>query len=733
MNENVKFRVSAKQHPQNRHQHRSTVSKILSYLSLAYLPLFLFLAECLLKISLFNEISLLQTFYALCFSLSAGLGVIAFCRLFACGIAKLADNDRIIRPLTGTLIGIVSAAITLLFLVQYVYFSFFSDFFKWSTLDMAGDVTQFYREILAEIAAGWYWILIFALPCVLFFIFPVRRMPSTHIKPVSALILVALSVFFHFGAVAVINLDRAEYGQMEHYTKSDLFNSAYLTKNFGLMTATRLDLTRLMFGTGGEESSDIDFDEIPGINQMPDIIIKPSDTNSSGDSTGDGTGDGDGDVQIPPTPIEYDYNLMDIDFDTLIENESNKTIREMHEYFSSLEGSKQNEYTGYFKGKNLIFITLEGFSSRVIDKDLTPTLYKMATEGFVFNNFYNSLWGGSTATGEYAAVTGNFYNSASCLKQSASTYQPFALGNMFSDLGYKTTAYHNHTYTYYSRHLSHTNFGYEWIAVGNGLQLQSSSWPNSDLQLALATVGDYASSETPFLTYYMTVSGHANYTWGGNSMARKHKERVAHLDYSENVKAYIACNLEVEDMLTELMAQLEAAGTLDDTVFVITEDHYPYALEQAELAELYGLPDNKDMFSNFDLYRNFFTVYSTSMEKPVIVDEPCSAIDILPTVLNLFGVEYDSRLITGTDVLSETPCTVILNCDDRAGGHAWNWITRYGVYDNRTKQFTPAEGVEFPSQEAIDTYVSNMNTVVKLKRTMSYRILDYNYYKYVLK
>ncbi len=723
MNQTVKFRVSAKPHPQNRSKKRSKTNRILSYLSLAYLPIFLFVSEYLFKIALFNEITLLQIFYSLFFSLSAGLGAIVFIRLFASVIAKLADNDRIIRPLTATLIGIVNLAITLVFLVQLVYFNYFHNFFQWSTIGMAGDITQFYREIIAKVIENWYWILLFILLVVLYFVFPARKMPTTRIKPVGVLILAALSVLFHFSAVAVINLNTES---KEQYSETEEFNPVYLMKNFGLLTATRLDLNIVMsggVGAAGDGGLNIDINNVPSINQTPDVIIKPNDSNDTSE---------DGGEEKPPEPIVYDYNLMDIDFDTLIANESNKTIREMHEYFSSLEGSKQNKYTGYFKGKNLIFITLEGFSHKVIDKDLTPTLYKMANEGFVFNNFYNSLWGGSTATGEYAAVTGNFYNNANCLEKSASTYQPFALGNMFSELGYKTTAYHNHTYTYYTRDKSHPNFGYKWVAVGNGLKLQTQSWPNSDFQLAQATVGDYA-SESPFLTYYMTVSGHALYTWGGNSMARKHKDRVSHLNYSENVKAYIACNLEVEDMLNELMAELEAAGTLDDTVFVITEDHYPYALEQAELAELYGLPNNKDLFSNFDLYRNFFTVYSTSMEEPVIVDEPCSAIDILPTVLNLFGVEYDSRLITGTDVLSETPCTVILNCDDRAGGHAWNWITRYGTYDNRSKQFTPADGVEFPTQQAIDSYVENMNQIIKLKRTISYGILNNNYYKYVLK
>ena len=125
------------------------------------------------------------------------------------------------------------------------------------------------------------------------------------------------------------------------------------------------------------------------------------------------------------------YNTLNIDFDKLIKNAPNDTIKKMHEYFSLNPASDKNDFTGYFAGKNLIFLTLEGFSSEVIIPELMPTLYKMATEGFVFTNSYSGQWGGSTASGEYANLTGNFYTSASCLRKSASTNTYSAMGNMF--------------------------------------------------------------------------------------------------------------------------------------------------------------------------------------------------------------------------------------------------------------------------------------------------------------
>ncbi len=706
----------------------------LSYLSLLFFPVFLFLCEYMLKIALFGAITPKQLFYIFAFSFSLGLGVTLFIRLFACGIAALSENRDVIRPITAILIGISSFAVLILFLVQFVYFRYFGSFFQWSTVGMATAITQYYREILQIIGRGWYWILLFILPVVLYAIFPARKMPASQIKPASIIIMLSATLICHFGAEAVIYADDEDYRDKTYYTQ--IYDSPYAVRNFGLIANTKLDFKQLIFGN--LSGNEIEFTpELPNtFNPVPNV-----NTDNSGGSIEVGDGNGENESGLPPEKESYDYNMLEIDFDSLISGEKNSTIKSMHEYFSQEQlATKQNRFTGYFKGKNLIFITLEGFSGKVIDPELTPTLYEMSTNGFVFNNFYNSLWGGSTATGEYALLTGNFYKSANCIEKSASTYQPFALGNMFSPLGYKTTAYHNHTYTYYKRNLSHPNFGYEWIAIGNGLELPSNKWPNSDYEMALVTGPEYILGDEPFMTYYMTVSGHALYN-RYNSMSKKHEDRVAHLNYSEQVKWYIACQLEVEDMLTELMAQLKAAGKLEDTVFVISEDHYPYALawddeskpnNPQSLAELYGIPNDANLYQNFDLYKNFLSIYCASMKTPVIVNEPCSAIDVVPTVLNLFGIEYDSRLITGTDILdSSTPNLVILNCDQ--SGSAWNWITRYGSYSTATKTFTAADGISFNTEEAKNEYVNSMNTMVKLKRQYSYLILEKDYYSYLKK
>ncbi|MDE6108220.1 MAG: LTA synthase family protein, partial [Oscillospiraceae bacterium] len=359
-----------------------------------------------------------------------------------------------------------------------------------------------------------------------------------------------------------------------------------------------------------------------------------------------------------PTPVVYEYNVMDIDFETLAREETKKPLREMHQHFAQVEPTRQNEYTGYFEGKNLIWLTAEGFSRFVVDPELTPTLYMLANEGFVFRNFYNPLWWVSTTDGEYAATTSLIPKSGVwSMAQSASNSMYFAMGNQLRRQGYATRAYHNHTYSYYHRDQSHPNLGYDYKGLGNGLNV-TKIWPESDLEMMEVSGPEYiGSSESPFHTYYMTVSGHLGYTFMGNNMSTRHRNEVSHLPYSEGPRAYLACQLELELALKNLLEQLEEAGELENTVICLSADHYPYGLEQSQLEELNGGP--LDM--RFELYRSTLILWSGDMEEPIIIDKPCASLDILPTLSNLFGLEYDSRLLMGRDILSDSPGLVILS------------------------------------------------------------------------
>ena len=468
-------------------------------------------------------------------------------------------------------------------------------------------------------------------------------------------------------------------------------------------------------------------------------------------STPDGTGEPTADPSDGPTqtPIPSGPNVLDIDFAALAAgitgtSSKEKTLKSMHEYFANVIPSEKNAYTGMFAGKNLIMLTAEAFSPYVISKELTPTLYRLTHEGFVFTNYYQPDWCQSTCGGEFANTTGiipNLVGGKLTTVTAKKNYMPFTLGNQFAALGYSVPAWHNHTYSYYGRNEYLAAFGYDYQGIGNGLEYPEElirQWPKSDLIMMENTVDsyidDYVNNGQPFHAYYMTVSGHTEYNFRGNAMSIKNKAtaQAAYPDASEAVQAYIACNLELEYALKYLVDKLEAAGIADDTLIVMGADHYPYAMltDSADYYnELRGFEDTEKVTSR---YRNTLIMWSGCIEEPIVVDTPCYSCDIVPTICNLFGLEYDSRLYSGRDIFATNyqadqysncmPLVVFANNK----GQGNSWITAAGTYEASTGTFTPNEGITLENQ---DDYVARVKRLVSAKLNYSKLIVQEDYYR----
>lgn len=566
-----------------------------------------------------------------------------------------------------------SIFITFIFASQYIYYAFYDSIFSiYSIKAGTGQVFgEFFSAISKMIIDNIWGLLVIILPCILFIIFKSKIFDFTRKKVMFITEIILLIVFF------VITKLTVHFNTNGMYSLNRIYNESHapmITINkVGLLSMEVLDLKRYLFGF--EEKLVVDNIH----EEKPDI--KPEKT----------------------------YNILDIDFDQLESNEVNETIKTLHQYFKGVTPTEQNEYTGIFKGKNLIYITAEGLDTIAIDKDITPTLYKMVNSGFIFKNYYQPLFTVSTSDGEYMYLNSlipkegvwSFY-------RSSNIKMPFSLGTEFNKLGYDAVnAYHDHTYTYYNRDESHPNLGFNiYKGCGNGLEtlMNCKRWPESDVEMIDATINDYIDKDK-FMIYYMTVSGHLNYTFSGNSMSYKNKDVVKDLPYSDNVKAYIAANVELDRALEKLLGYLTEKGKLDDTVIVISPDHYPYGLKTYELNEV----SKTDRSDKFEMFHTSLILYNNAMKENKVVEKYVSSIDVLPTVYNLFGVNYDSRLLMGTDALSESEGLVMLS--DRS------WINENGSYNSMTGKFTSfKEGLP-------EDYVSKINAKVYGKFTTSSLIL----------
>ncbi len=623
--------------------------------------------ECLLSGSVFHSFGV--RIYALGFTLSAALLVtlvLSFLRKGRFGAEVF-----------------LTAVLTLLYGSQIVYHFIFGTLYSAAMVSQGGEaMTNFWRELLAAMGDHFPWLIALLVPLALRIF--LRKGLKGELRAKGRIVLLAL-------AVALFALTRVGIRQTgtEMFSDEDYYRSREIATNqnvqrFGLLTTIRLELTR---HAKTEEQDYYIPEETQGENPAQE-------------------------------PAEVRYNVMDIDFDALNALTEDKKLLAINDYCSKVTGTNQNEYTGMLKDYNLIVMCAESFSPAAIDKDLTPNLYKLTQQGIIFNNYYNTF-PNTTTDGEYALMQGLYPDAGrskavSSLYASRNSYLPFTLGNAFqSQRGVESFGYHNYRGSYYGRSESHPNMGYTMKFAGDGMTF-TTNWPASDLEMMEQSIDDYIGKE-PFHAYYMTFSGHYKYDIGTNEMAKRNWDQVKDLPYSSNaIKAYLSCNIEFDKAIGYLMERLEQAGVADRTAIVIAGDHFPYGLKDSEYAELIG--HDIDGFSKF---KSTLIFWVGGLEENIVVDEYCCNVDVLPTILNLWGFEYDSRLLAGTDVFSDgTHAAVLVDksfLTDKVWFNASTGEIRYQV----------------PESEIPEGYVENMNQLIATRFSISADILNTAYYNFV--
>lgn len=649
-------------------------TKLIETLYLLFFPFLIIYFETVLKAAVYETVFDEGYIFMCLFSLPLGLTFY----LLSAGFTEKA-NEIVFKVLMFFL--------TFYYGAQLIYYKIFSTFASMYFVIGAKKASQFSDVLINAVKNNLRALVLILLPMAATFVFG-RWIPVPGISPnyIAGGIVLAAAM----QAAAVLFVRSSDEGML---SPSYLYSKTFLIEDsvdkFGLLTTGRLDIKNILKNTAV-------FADEP----------EPADSGAPEGARANATAE--------TKEKTADYNILDIPFEKLAENERNENIRFMHEYFKNAEPTGKNKYTGMFRGKNLIMITAESFSPYAVHKELTPTLYKMYEEGFKFTDFYTPLWGVSTIDGEYAACTGLLPKEGIwSLYKSSKNHMPFCMGNQLRNAGYKTYAYHDNYFDYYFRDKSHPNMGYEYKGLGNGLEV-TETWPESDVEMIDNTADEYIGKQ-PFHVYYMTVSGHMQYNFTGNYIAAKYKSLVGHLPYSENVKAYLACNIELDRAMEKLIAKLEKAGIADDTLIAITPDHYPYGLTEAEISELAG----HEIKSEAELYKGIFILWSKGIE-PLEVSKTACSLDIAPTLSNLMGLDYDSRLLIGKDILSDSEPLVVFR--DRS------WITEKAYFNSRTGKTEPRNG-----HSPDDAYIEETSEKVKQQFKVSAMILDDDYYGIVFK
>ena len=614
--------------------------------------------------------------YPVLFGLLGG----ALCTLVVSSLPK------VLRQITGVFL---VAAQVLLAEVQLVYHCIFGDFMPVSQIGMGGNVVvNFNSQLLYGIRQNLLKILLLLLPLIVVILCLIlRRAQALKLrlrwKQTMASFAVLLALLLTVTGLMYVGRDNAFSVYRTFTNVNTSTDSSY--KKIGMLATTAQELRYMLFSGSGS------------------IMITPSSLNIS---------------DVPRTYSSNSYNVIEsIDFTALADSTDSDILKATDEYLSNATPTRKNNYTGLLKDYNLITICAESFCPWFISEELTPTLYKLSHTGILFENYYGTFQS-VTTNGEYTMCMGLYPDMSrtktdSSFNVAGTNYLPFCLGNALKGMGYQAWGYHDYIGDFYNRNITHANMGYTFKAADSGLAMKI-DWPSSDLEMMEASIDDYINSGEPFHAYYMTFSGHYQYNWD-NAMSAKNRDAVKDLPYSEPVKAYIACNLELEYALEYLMQRLEQAGVADKTCIVLTNDHYPYGLTEDEYNELAG----QTLDTTFEKYRNSFICYVPGLSENIVVDEYCSTADILPTLLNLFGVDYDSRLLAGTDVLSSGLHVAVLS--DKS------FLTKTFRYDAGTETVIPADESITVSDGLVKTY----RLYVDSRFQLSGNILNSDYYAHV--
>ena len=408
----------------------------------------------------------------------------------------------------------------------------------------------------------------------------------------------------------------------------------------------------------------------------------------------------------------YEYVARDFDVTFLQakeeEGEEEKTF--LDSSYSELTTHAANKYTGIFKGKNVIFVQLEGIDNWLFNKDDMPNLYGMRDHAMVFEDHYSYYnGGGSTFNSELAVNTGLI--SPITFNQNAYTFSTNlytqTLPKLFKQQGYSANAFHMNTGEYYSRELNYVNWGYdEYYGLLDEKKYSDVSYElDRELILNESFNRKMFWQDEPFMHYIITYTPHTPFdaTKGkGKLLAQEiYGEEIPEMTEEECARMYAK---ETDNMIGMLMATLKEKNFYDNTVLVLFADHYLYTLNDKTILDKYKNT------SNHLINQTPFLIWSSDLE-PDKIDKVNSQLDILPTVLNMFGMEYKEELFIGNDIM-----------DPNYQGYVF--FSDYSWYDGKVY----VENGEVTSGTITDpNYITDMNGLINHLVRKNDLTLKYDY------
>ncbi len=425
-------------------------------------------------------------------------------------------------------------------------------------------------------------------------------------------------------------------------------------------------------------------------------------------------------------PVDLERKIDDTSWKELISKTNDGTFKSLNNYFINRSITPKNDMTGKFKDKNLIIIMMESVNEIAIyNEEYFPTLYKMYHEGISFKNNYSPRNNCSTGNNEFTVLSSLFTINNTCTANTyASNKYPEAVFNIFNNAGYKTSAYHDYTQKFYRRSKILPNLGANKYYGVEDLKIPySTNYTEADDKDMFIAAQKYYMNEDKFMAYFATVTPHQSYI-DSQICSERYYKKYRDLGYSSNLSRYLSKMQVMDEAFQELLKQLEETDKLKDTVIAVFGDHFPYGLTDSQINEFLeknnaGYTINRNSTTNKNVDKTPMFIYNSEME-PLVVEDYTTIIDLLPTLLNMFDLEYDPRLYLGTDIFSNTHSSRAVFADG-------SWTNERGYYHAPNSSMKYLEGAE----KYTDKELMYINQEISNRQKMSASAIKSNYFNYL--
>lgn len=310
---------------------------------------------------------------------------------------------------------------------------------------------------------------------------------------------------------------------------------------------------------------------------------------------------------------------------------------QLDEYFAGRNLHTPNNMTGIYKDKNVVYVLMEAIDDWLITPDGTPTLYRLMNEGISFTNFYSPGFGSARTLSSELCINAGIYlpTSIGSLFDYDKNQFPQSIANQATQNGYSAEVFHYNDPEFYSRGTFEPLWGYDAYNSYATYTNDENALFDDCTPFTIPELSEIFFREGKTFNTIITRSAHLSYDYEEpltKYALSKYPEYRGKYGSEEEDCIRVKARL-VDDMFTMLLSELENRSLLEDTIIVAVTDHYAYGYnDQEEIKALSGV--------DHELLLEKTPCFIWSADKPQIsVDKPLFTADLVPTMLNLLGID----------------------------------------------------------------------------------------------